>query len=72
MVPHNNSSFLFIANKAIIRLMDGYLNGNPEASAKINRWFGPDGVVQGITTQDIENYFQNNLLNYEQIPPNSP
>jgi polar amino acid transport system substrate-binding protein len=72
IVAHNNSSFLFIANKAIIRLMNDYLIGKPEAQEIINRWFGPDGVVQGISTQDIENYFKNNILNYEQIPPNLP
>jgi len=71
IVPENNSTFLGLVNYSLAKFMDGYITGNPEAVAIIDRWFGDNGVVplsdERLAT--IEAFFQFQLLNRAQVPP---
>jgi polar amino acid transport system substrate-binding protein len=71
MVPENNSTFLGLVNYSIAKFMDGYVTGNPDAVAIIDRWFGDDGVVPlGDERLAIaEAFFRFQLLNRAQVPP---
>lgn len=71
MVPENNSTFLGLVNYSIAKFMDGYVTGNPDAVAIIDRWFGGDGVVPlGDERLAIaEAFFRFQLLNRAQVPP---
>jgi polar amino acid transport system substrate-binding protein len=71
IVPENNSTFLGLVNYSIARFMDGYVTGNPDSVAIIDRWFGDDGVVplgeERLAT--VEDFFRFQLLNRAQVPP---
>lgn len=64
MVPENNSSFLDLVNYSLVRMMQGYVNGD---TSVVNRWFGPEGVVELPPTL-IRAFFQSIILTREQIP----
>lgn len=66
MVPENNSGFLNSVNYAIASLMQGYLVGQPQATEKINRWFGPNGVIS-IDPAVLRKYFQDVIDSQEQV-----
>ncbi|MGK7927823.1 MAG: extracellular substrate binding-like orphan protein GrrP [Spirulina sp.] len=68
MVPENNSSFLNIANKTIITMMEGYLVGDRKYTDLIGKWFGPDGVIEVQDTNVIRTFFEAIVMNHEQIP----
>ncbi|MFN9643900.1 MAG: extracellular substrate binding-like orphan protein GrrP [Cyanobacteriota bacterium] len=68
IVPENNSAFRNLANLAIVRLLQGYLDDEPEAVAAINRWFGPRGIVQ-LPSDMVRAYFEAVLLTHERLPP---
>jgi polar amino acid transport system substrate-binding protein len=71
IVPENNSTFLGLVNYSIARFMDGYLTGDPDAVAIIDRWFGANGVVPlgDERLAIVEDYFRFQLLNRAQVPP---
>lgn len=66
IMPENNSTFRNLANLAIAKLLQGYLNGNATATATVNRWLGPSGTLE-LPPEVIREYFRMVLLNHEQI-----
>lgn len=67
MMPEDNSSFRNLVNQSIARILQGYLDDDPEYSAMVNKWMGPDGIVE-LPTELIKAYFQSVLFSYEEIP----
>jgi polar amino acid transport system substrate-binding protein len=67
MVAQNNPAFLRLANQAIVRLAEGYVFGDPEPTALINRWFGPQGVLP-VEPERIRSFFNFILVTHEQVP----
>ena len=59
MVPENNSSFLNIANYAIAKMMEGYLVGEQQSLDIVNKWFGPEGVIEIIDPNLIKDFYEN-------------
>ena len=68
IVPENNSTFLHIANYAIAKMMEGYLVEDRESLDIVNKWFGPEGVIQIIDPKLIKEFYENTIINHEQIP----
>jgi len=68
VVPPNASSYRHLANLAILRLLQGYLDGNPQAISAINRWLGP-GSPLGIPQARLEAIFEGVLIGVEAIRP---
>ena len=68
IVPENKSTFLKIANYAIARMMEGYLVGDQKSLDMVNKWFGPEGVIEIIDPKLIREFYQNTIINHEQIP----
>lgn len=68
MVPENNSSFLDLVNYSLVRMMQGYVNGN---TTLVDRWFGPQGVVE-LPPELLRTFFQGVILSREQVPLTSP
>jgi len=66
IIPENNSTFRNLMNLAIAKLLQGYINGNREATESVNRWLGPSGILE-LPPQVIKDYFQMVLLTNEQI-----
>jgi polar amino acid transport system substrate-binding protein len=61
IVPENNSGILNISNLAIARLMQAYINDDPQALSRINQWIGP-GSTLNLNQGAIKSYFTNVLL----------
>ena len=68
VLPENNSDFANVVNITIARLMQGYLDGKPDAVALVNRWYGP-GSSLDIPADRIRTYFQTVLSTREGITP---
>ena len=68
LVPENDSAFRNLVNLAIARLLQGYLNGQPEAVAAIDRWVGPGSSVN-LSADLIRTYFETVLLGVEALRP---
>ena len=68
MVRENNSGFLNIANYAIAKMMEGYLIGDQESLDLVNKWFGPESVIEIIDPKLIKDFYENTIINHEQIP----
>jgi polar amino acid transport system substrate-binding protein len=68
IVPENNSTFRNLADLAIVRLLQGYLDDEPAAVAAVNRWFGPQGIVQ-LPGDMVRAYFEAVLLTHERLAP---
>lgn len=60
-VPEDNSDLLDLSNLAIARLMQAYINDDPKAQSRINRWVGPGSGVN-LPQSAIKTYFSNVLL----------
>ncbi len=71
VVPENDSAFRDFTNLAIARMLQGYVDGDPEAVASVDRWVGPKGML-GVPSERIRTYFETVLLNYEAIRPQGP
>jgi polar amino acid transport system substrate-binding protein len=71
MMPENNSTFRNLSNLAIAKMLQGYLVGEPKYTEIVNRWLGPQGILE-LPTQLIKDYFEIVLLNYEQIAITDP
>jgi polar amino acid transport system substrate-binding protein len=67
MVPQNNSMLLNSVNRAIAKLMQGYIIGDKKYVDMVNRWLGPKGLVE-FPEELIRTYFQTIILSHEQIP----
>lgn len=61
IVAENNSGILNVSNLAIARLMEAYINSEPQALSRINRWIGP-GSTLNLNQDAIKGYFTNVLL----------
>lgn len=70
MVPEGDSSFLRLVNYSIIKVMDGYLTGDPKYTAMINRYFGKDGIVP-LDPEVVRTFLEMVIMTREQIPPSS-
>ncbi len=68
LVPENDSAFRNLVNLAIARLLQGYLDGQPQSVAAIDRWVGPGSTVN-LPPDRIRTYFQTVLLGVEAIRP---
>jgi polar amino acid transport system substrate-binding protein len=71
ILPENNSTFRNLTDLAIVGLLQGYLDDQPEAVAAINRWFGPQGIVQ-LPSDMVRAYFEAVLLTHERLAPGEP
>ncbi|MBE9224540.1 extracellular substrate binding-like orphan protein GrrP [Phormidium sp. LEGE 05292] len=67
IVPQNNSMLMNSVNRAIAKLMQGYLLGDKKYVDIVNRWVGTNGVVE-IPQELIRAYFQTIVSTHEQIP----
>ena len=69
-MPENNSTLRNLANLAIARMLQGYVDGVPRYRQLVNRWLGPTSSI-GLPEEAISIYFQSVLLNHEGIavPP---
>ncbi|MGA7954693.1 MAG: extracellular substrate binding-like orphan protein GrrP [Gloeobacterales cyanobacterium] len=72
MVPENNSTFLRLVNYSMVKLMQGYTIGDKKYVEMVNRWFGPEGLVEEIQPKDIQDFFKYTILTREQIPLTKP
>ena len=67
-VPENDSAFRNLANLAIAQLLQGYVDGQPEAVAAVDRWVGPSSSLR-LSQDQIRMYFETVLLGVEAIRP---
>jgi polar amino acid transport system substrate-binding protein len=72
MVPQNNSTFLRLVDYSIVKLMEGYTIGDKKYVEMVNRWFGPEGLIEEIQPKDIQDFFKFTILTREQIPLTKP
>jgi polar amino acid transport system substrate-binding protein len=68
MVPNNNSTFLHIANHTMVKMMEGYIVQEPKYTEMVNKWFGKEGITSVISEDQIKEFYQNTIINHEQIP----
>ena len=71
LVPPDASSYRHLVNLAILRLLQGYLEGDAEAVSAINRWLGPGSSI-GIPQARLEAIFEGVLIGVEAIRPLPP
>jgi len=67
MVPENNSMFLNSVNRAIAKMMQGYVVGDKKYVNMVNQWVGPEGLVS-LPEELIRAYFESVIISREQIP----
>lgn len=67
MIPQNNSLLMNSVNRAIARLMQGYIIRDQKSVALVNQWFGPNGLVP-LPEDLLRIYFETIILSHEQIP----
>jgi len=67
MVPENNSMLLNSVNRAIAKMMQGYLIGDDKYVNLVNQWIGPEGLVP-LPEDLIRVYFESVIISREQIP----
>lgn len=68
VLAENDSAFRNLVNLAIARLLTGYLDGQPDTVAAVNRWLGPASAV-GLPEATIRTSFEAVLLGVETIRP---
>jgi len=66
MVPENNSMFLNSVNRAIAKMMQGYVVGDKKYVNMVNQWVGPEGLVS-LPEELIRAYFESVIISREQI-----
>ncbi len=62
--PENNSRLLNVVNLAIAGLLQGYLEGRPDAVASVAPWVGPSGVLV-VPAERVRAFFESVLLTRE-------
>ena len=67
-VPENDSAFRDLVNRAIVRLQQGYVDGDPQAVAAVNRWLGP-GSALNLPADRIRSVFDALLMGVEALRP---
>lgn len=68
MVPENNSTFLDEVNYSIVGMMQDYVTGDVATVEKIDRWFGPSGLVP-LPGELLKGFFAFTIIDHAQIPP---
>lgn len=68
MVPQNNSTFLNMVDYAIGSLLQGYISGDSQSLETVNRWLGPEGIVE-LPPELIAEFFEMVLVQRAQVPP---
>ncbi|PSF37171.1 amino acid ABC transporter substrate-binding protein [Aphanothece hegewaldii CCALA 016] len=68
MVPENNSTFLDLVNYSIVKMMQDYVTEDAPTVAKIDRWFGADGLVP-IPPDLLKGFFSFTIIEHAQIDP---
>ena len=66
IVPEGNSTFRNLVSLAIARVQQGYLDGDAESTALVNRWFGP-GSALALSPEVIKAFFDSVLSTHEQV-----
>ena len=64
--PEGNDTFANLADLAIVKLLQGYVDGKEADRAAVNRWVGPGSAV-GLSEEVIAAYFNTVLLTRQQI-----
>jgi polar amino acid transport system substrate-binding protein len=70
MVPENNSTFLDEVNYSIVGMMQDYVTKDPTTVTKLDRWFGPEGLVP-IPPELLQGFFTFTIIEHAQISPQS-
>lgn len=68
LLPQNDSGFRDLVNLSIARLLQGYLDGQPEAVASVDRWIGP-GSRLDLPRERIQAWFKATMMGVEAIRP---
>jgi polar amino acid transport system substrate-binding protein len=68
VLAENDSAFRNVVNLAIARLLQGYLDGQPDTVTAVNRWLGPASAL-GLPESAIRASFEAALLGVETIRP---
>jgi polar amino acid transport system substrate-binding protein len=68
LVPPNASTYRHLVNLAIVRLLQGYLDGEPQAVSAVNRWLGPQSSI-GMPQERLQAIFEGVLIGVETIRP---
>ncbi len=71
IVPENNSRLMNVVNLAIAGLLQGYLDGRPEAVASVDAWIGPTGVL-AVPNERVRAFFESVLLSHEGLQLGGP
>ncbi len=66
MIPQNNSLFMNSVNRAIAKLMQGYLIGDQKYVDIVNKWIGAEGLVE-VPKELVRAYFETIIMSHEQI-----
>ncbi|MEX1323657.1 MAG: extracellular substrate binding-like orphan protein GrrP [Synechococcaceae cyanobacterium] len=64
--PEGNDTFANLANLAIVKLLQGYVDGKEADRDAVNRWVGPGSAVD-LSEEVITAYFNTVLLTRQQI-----
>ncbi len=70
MLPEDNSAFAGVVNLALIRYMNGFLDGQPGPRAIFDRWFGTQSETP--MTQDMRSLFIETMqlmVDFKEAPP---
>jgi polar amino acid transport system substrate-binding protein len=68
VLPPDASTYRHLVNLAIVRLLQGYLDGEPGAVQAVNRWLGPGSSI-GIPQPRLQAIFEGVLIGVEAIRP---
>jgi len=72
MVPENNSTFRRLVNHSIMTYMQGFVIGDKKSVEMVSRWFGPKGIVQEVSLEDVRDFFELMIITREQVPLTKP
>jgi polar amino acid transport system substrate-binding protein len=64
--PEGNDTFANLADLAIVKLLQGYADGNAADRAAVNQWIGPGSAVN-LSEEVIEAYFSTVLLTRQPV-----
>ena len=70
-VPENQSAYRDLVNRAIAQLLQGYVDGEPQTVAAVDRWLGP-GSALNIPQERIRGVFDGLLMGVEALRPVAP
>jgi polar amino acid transport system substrate-binding protein len=68
MLPENDSIFRNLANLAIARRLQAYVDGDPSTVAAVHRWVGPGGYRE-LTPEHIRGVYEMVLSTVEKLRP---